>query len=346
MLDLNPSDMSCVYSTLQFVAVHARNLNMTPIVTFDQPLYWKALCIVTNEPHNSEIKSMIVRLGGFHTEMSFLGCSGLGNCGTDQVKEGDVHYVLDVGSLVHRIPWAYGAKLDSICEDYVNLVIRNYGLPYIVFDGYSNGPTTKDTTHERRTKGVVGTRVIFDEQTTFKSKKDQFLSNQENKQDFINLLGLHMKNKGCKVTHAPDDADVLIPTTAVNEAGSAPTIVIGEDTDVLVLLCYYANNTAHNIYYTSGVKSGTKKKKIWDINRTRQAIGLSICELLPTVHAFSGCDTTSHIYGVGKGVLLKKAMSDSWFRDQTSVFHQEVSHNGIEKAGESIFVSLFNGEVG
>ena len=192
----------------------------------------------------------------------------------------------------------------------------------------------------------MGTRVIFYGRTTFKSKKDQFLSNQENKQDFINLLGLHMKNKGCKVTHAPDDADVLIATTAVNEAGSAQTIVLGEDTDVLVLLCYYANNTAHNIYYTSDVKSGTKQKKIWDINRTRQAIGLSICELLPTVHAFSGFDTTSHIYGVDKGVFLKKAMSDSWFRDQTSVFLQEVSHNGIEKAGESVFVSLFNGEVG
>ena len=35
----------------------------------------------------------------------------LGNCGTDQVKEDDVHYVLDGGSLVHRIPLAYGANL-------------------------------------------------------------------------------------------------------------------------------------------------------------------------------------------------------------------------------------------
>ena len=52
------------------------NCKMTPIVTFDQPLFWKALSIVTNEPDNSEIKFVIVRLGGFHTEMSFLGCIG------------------------------------------------------------------------------------------------------------------------------------------------------------------------------------------------------------------------------------------------------------------------------
>ena len=49
---------------------------MTPIVTFDQPLFWKALSIVTNEPDNSGIKSVIIRLGGFHTEISFLGCIG------------------------------------------------------------------------------------------------------------------------------------------------------------------------------------------------------------------------------------------------------------------------------
>ena len=31
MLDLSPSDMFCVYSTLHYVAVHARKLNMTQI---------------------------------------------------------------------------------------------------------------------------------------------------------------------------------------------------------------------------------------------------------------------------------------------------------------------------
>ena len=97
-----------------------------------------------------------------------------GICGVDQVTQDNVQYVLDGGSLIHRISWVYGAKFDSICENYVNLVVRNYGLPHIVFDGYNNGPTTKDTTHLRRTKGVVGTRVISDGRTTFKSKKTYF----------------------------------------------------------------------------------------------------------------------------------------------------------------------------
>ena len=74
MIDMNPSDMSCIYSTLKFVAKQCDKLQVTPVVTFDQPLYWKAFTLVVNEPEDSDIK-VIVRLGAFHTEMSFWGPS-------------------------------------------------------------------------------------------------------------------------------------------------------------------------------------------------------------------------------------------------------------------------------
>ena len=43
MIDMNPSDPSCVYSTLRFVCDHAAQYSVTPVLTFDQPLWWKAL---------------------------------------------------------------------------------------------------------------------------------------------------------------------------------------------------------------------------------------------------------------------------------------------------------------
>jgi hypothetical protein len=49
MIDLNPSDMSCLYSTLKFVSKEASHHNRTPVITFDQPLYWKALIISCDE---------------------------------------------------------------------------------------------------------------------------------------------------------------------------------------------------------------------------------------------------------------------------------------------------------
>ena len=76
MLNMNPSDITCVYSTLMYVQDHAHRYNVTPIITFDQPLWWKALMILVTEPVTSQMKQMVLRLGGFHTEMSFLGCIG------------------------------------------------------------------------------------------------------------------------------------------------------------------------------------------------------------------------------------------------------------------------------
>ena len=69
IINLNPSDESCIYSTLLFVIHQAQQLNIeTPCITFDQPLFIKAF-----EISQSKNLHIVVRLGGFHLLMSFLG---------------------------------------------------------------------------------------------------------------------------------------------------------------------------------------------------------------------------------------------------------------------------------
>ena len=75
MIDLDPSDKTCIYSTLLFVSEQAKRYHVTPVITFDQPLWLEALMIVRSEPQDSELKFIVLRLGGLHTEMSFLGCT-------------------------------------------------------------------------------------------------------------------------------------------------------------------------------------------------------------------------------------------------------------------------------
>ncbi|VDI79282.1 Hypothetical predicted protein [Mytilus galloprovincialis] len=89
MIDMDPSDLSCIYSTLKFICSQAKSYGVKAIVTFDQPLYWKALSIITNEPTTSELQSIILRLGGFHSEMSFLGSIGqlMSGSGLNEVLE-------------------------------------------------------------------------------------------------------------------------------------------------------------------------------------------------------------------------------------------------------------------
>ena len=48
-------------------------------------------------------------------------------------------YVLDGGSLLHRLPWNKGDSYGSIAESYAEFTVRNYGLATVVFDGYGAG---------------------------------------------------------------------------------------------------------------------------------------------------------------------------------------------------------------
>jgi len=76
MIDMNSSDPTCIYSTLTFLSEHAKQYNAKVIITFDQPLWWKALTIIESQPEGSDLRKIVLRMGGFHTLMSFLGSIG------------------------------------------------------------------------------------------------------------------------------------------------------------------------------------------------------------------------------------------------------------------------------
>ena len=89
VIDLSPSDPSCVYSTMKFTSNQATRCKFTPIITFDQPLWWKAFTIIQQEPAESKLKSIVLRLGGLHIQMSFLGSIGhlMAGTGLQEVLE-------------------------------------------------------------------------------------------------------------------------------------------------------------------------------------------------------------------------------------------------------------------
>lgn len=87
IIDMNPTDLTCIFSTLYFISKDASKFNATASVTFDQPLHWKARTIIENESESSPLKRMVLCLGGFHMKMSFLGAIGhiMSGSGLDSV---------------------------------------------------------------------------------------------------------------------------------------------------------------------------------------------------------------------------------------------------------------------
>ena len=175
---------------------------------------------------------------------------------------GDVQYALGGGALFHRVPWPRGSTYESVSHLYVRYVTQKYGAAAIVFDGYNDDPTTKDATHLRRTGDCVGVTVHFASGMMIKSKKDEFLNNNANKQRFIHCLNDNLERAGCSVDHAKDDVDVLIVLTAVASARHKDTVLIGDDTYLLVLLLHYAEIDADEVFLKSEPKKSTQQKNM------------------------------------------------------------------------------------
>ena len=72
IIDLSPSDNTCIYSTLNYVHKQAKKLNIqSPCITFDQPLWIKAVEIIKSKSMN-----IVCQLGCFHTMIRFMGSLG------------------------------------------------------------------------------------------------------------------------------------------------------------------------------------------------------------------------------------------------------------------------------
>ena len=69
IIDLNPSDETCIYSTFLYLQSQAEQLSIpTTCITFHQPLWLKAVEIIAEGSLR-----IVCRLGGFHIMLSFLG---------------------------------------------------------------------------------------------------------------------------------------------------------------------------------------------------------------------------------------------------------------------------------
>jgi len=78
--------------------------------------------------------------------------------------------------------------MGTVLEQYKLYVLGNYGKVSVVFDGYSVAACTKDPAHIGRTGGKVRTAVNFIVIMTLRTKKEEFLSNQESKHMFTAML--------------------------------------------------------------------------------------------------------------------------------------------------------------
>ena len=163
MMDIDPTNMSCIYSTLKFVEAQCKRQHTTLTITFDQPLWWKAQLIVESEPPDSELRSIILRLGGFHVEISFLGCIGsiMSGSGFEELSE-CVYDSNTVGRMLSGKAVQRALRGHLLVENALNAILAadafNLSLPTACFaKNYEEGEVVKD---RRQTVPVLDSVVV------------------------------------------------------------------------------------------------------------------------------------------------------------------------------------------
>ena len=89
-------------------------------------------------------------------------------------------FVLDGGSLLHRMKWSKNATYKELAMQYVHYVQLKYGNAFVVFDGYGHGPSLKDHEHQRRVK-KISAEIQLQESMEARVNQQAFLANEKNK---------------------------------------------------------------------------------------------------------------------------------------------------------------------
>ena len=108
-------------------------------------------------------------------------------------------------------------------------------------------------------------------------REQEFLSIPGNKQRVIDVVA-RLQECGCVIHHAAADADadVLIVKMDIASAVKSNTVLIADDTDLLVLLCYHCKETAHQLILKAESKTSSDSKsgsRCWNIAATRSCLG-------------------------------------------------------------------------
>ena len=88
------------------------------------------------------------------------------------------------------------------------------------------------------------------------------------------------------------------------------TVLVGDDTYLLVRLLFRANCNSNRIYYSQEAKQSAA----WDIDMIKTSLGTELCNSIIFCNALFGFDTTSHTHGVEKGKAMGIFKDDAFRR--------------------------------
>ncbi|GBM62515.1 hypothetical protein AVEN_37143-1 [Araneus ventricosus] len=231
----------------------------------------------------------------------------------------------------------------DISKSYLTYLQTHYGSNVaVVFDGYPsdvNGNSAKSAERIQQANLHLSHEIIFNEATCPETSQERFSANEINKMRFIDLLKKFLQKANVTVKQAVEDANVLIVETTVSVKFQYDNIfVVGEGIGILVLLTELAP-MKENLYFQ---KCGKRRKP--DVLYSTTSFKYKCSRMILLVHAFSGCDTSSALFGHGKTKFCFLEEKNRHLEEKIQVFfNSEATIDQVAKAGETFLIHLYGG---
>lgn len=177
---------------------------------------------------------------------------------------------------------------------------------------YGGEPSTKDHEHMRRMAGKkVSPDLRVNPDLNISCDREVFLANERNKEALIKLICAELTKHNICVHQAKDDGDTLIVKTAIDlvKTVNTPVVVVAQDTDILVLLCYHCPSNCSSLFFQPDFDG------LYDIS----TIDIDDREEFLFKYGWSGNDTVSCIHGHTKCALYESKFPASVITAFTSV---------------------------
>ena len=100
-----------------------------------------------------------------------------------------------------------------------------------------------------------------------------------------------------------------------------PTVLVSDDTDVLVLIVHHFQENMRELYFLSEASTRSKNPVYYtSISAVKEKLGHHLSNHLLFAHAWSGCDTKSAKFGHGEGAIIKQLQKSVDVREIADVF--------------------------
>ena len=274
--------------------------------------------------------------------MHYLEAEVKPSANVERIPEGSA-WVWDAMALVQVLkPQAtFGMFADSALRTIINTAKTSKSkVVHFVPDTYQNMSIKNVERARRAVKGALVTKIYSEDQKTPK-QWTKFLACGDNKanllefffqrwtnsakdliQDLTLIVGHGRECHALRKDQRTGDLEVLpIPAlyTIQEEADtrlmlhcahaanySEHIVITSPDTDVFVLALAFYEEVGARLYFHTG--RGVNTRTV-DVQRVHNHLGADICDALIGLHCFSGCDTVSSLYGVGKVKAVKTLLS-------------------------------------